>query len=210
METTENISLLFSTMENVVESAISLDNSQDSTKPTTKKSQCMAIPNLNSQLSSDGISSQKEVWAEDNKPLEESMESPIHSFLARKILEEFFSENSKKNPILEFRRKKVIKFEEHKFMFLLKGVSSVVREKKKAWIPEKSGSSAKSEMDRKNTGVRRVKKYWSQKTTQFPAIFKKTKLGICGTVFELHDLMKCQQLPKTQTNLSYPFFSTES
>ncbi len=143
------------------------------------------------------------IFKEDQPTLESlpELDSPIRAPIARRILAA--AENRIRNPekpILEFRRKKVIKAEDKKFLQLLTAhnytqdftgeASSAVRIEPVRPVEE----SHIIKKIRKSAILRKVHNFWDQKSIYYPTVFKKLQKAEDDPsgYFELQDLSKAQ------------------
>lgn len=140
----------------------------------------------------------------EDQPTLESLpepESPIRASIPRKILADAQNRmpHSAK-PILEFRRKKVIKAEDKKFLQLLKAhnyTQDFTEEASSAVRVEPVKPTEESHIIkkiRKSAILRKVHNFWDQKSLYYPTVFKKLQKAEdeLNFYYELQDLSKEQ------------------
>lgn len=137
----------------------------------------------------------------------EKTESPIKNEIARKILEEMLYNNPKimKTPILEFRRKKVIKSRVSKFYELFKSqdynqsLENINNVEKDFIHKPKIKESKFIKKIRKSPILRRLYNFWKRKSNHYPTCYKILEVvnepGFEKYVEETSDLTK-QQFPE--------------
>lgn len=143
------------------------------------------------------------VEKEGNGPFEstQSIDSPIKAAIPKKILSDLFSKSGfHVKPILEFRRKKVIKAEDKKFLQLLKARNYTQDFKEEVDVAPKVVAIRPAEESqlikkiRKSAILRKVQNFWEHKSLHYPVVFKKLQAAGESSEFwyELHDLTKEQ------------------
>ncbi len=141
---------------------------------------------------------------EYNKVLEltECLDSPIKAAIPKKIFDDVFAQMKMKSaPILEFRRKKVIKAEDKKFLQLLsaqnysKDFKDELESQPKNQGVRQIEESQLIKKIRKSAILRKIQNFWDHKSPHYPVVFKKLqKLATedRSQWYEFHDLTKVQ------------------
>ena len=140
---------------------------------------------------------------ESNRLLESefSLDSPIKAEIPKKIFRDLLSKSAFcEKRILEFRRKKVIKAEDKKFLQLLKARNYTQDFKEEVDVAPKIVAVRPSEESqlikkiRKSAILRKVQNFWEHKSLHYPVVFKKLQAAEEGLDcwYELHDLTKEQ------------------
>ncbi len=131
----------------------------------------------------------------------QSIDSPIKAKIPKKILSDLFAKSAMElKPILEFRRKKVIKAEDKKFLQLLKARNYTQDFKEEVDVAPRVVAIRPTEESqlikkiRKSAILRKVQNFWEHKSLHYPVVFKKLQAAEEGSSFwyELHDLTKEQ------------------
>jgi hypothetical protein len=129
-------------------------------------------------------------------------DSPILAEIPNRIFAEAFAKKGLSSfPILEFRRKKVIRAEDHKFLKLIqahnyaeafpKEVENIFPAITSLKVKEESRSIKKI---RKSAILRKVINFWEHKSGFYPTVFKKVGDNDPESdyLYEIHDLTKVQ------------------
>jgi hypothetical protein len=130
------------------------------------------------------------------------IDSPIKAEIPRKIFSDIFKHRLvQPTPILEFRRKKVIKAEDKKFLQLLSAQNYTQDFKDELESQPKFSTARQNEESqlikkiRKSAILRKVQNFWDHKSLHYPVVFKKlqkSRIGDTTCWFEFHDLTKVQ------------------